>query len=137
MVEEDSQLLDVGLRLPGNLLNTTHEIVKFDGVGAKRHSQCRSESMGILVAEDDILSFVTFKVLGCILEYLNTVVLEKSFLRDMMEGLIEYNIHDNKRLPHVESELVDFVGGNSEHPSFIHELQCSLRYIHRHLSHDR
>jgi hypothetical protein len=109
MVEEDSQLLDVRLRLPGDLLNTTHKIVKVDGVGAEIHSQCRSESMEILLVEDDVLSFVTFKVLGRILKYLNTVVLEESFLRYMMEGLIEYNIHDNKRLPHIKSELVDAV----------------------------
>jgi hypothetical protein len=69
MVEEDSQLLDVGLRLPSDLLNTTHEIVEFHSVGAKRHSQCRSESMEILVVEDDVLSFVTFEVLGCRSEY--------------------------------------------------------------------
>jgi hypothetical protein len=77
------------------------------------------------MVEDDVLSFVTFKVLGRILKYLNTVVLKESFLRYMMEGLIEYNIHDNKRLPHIKSELVDVVRGNSEHPSFV---DCSVAF---------
>jgi hypothetical protein len=81
--------------------------------------------MEILVVEDDVLSFVTFKVLGRILKYLNTIMLEESFLRNMMDGLIEYNIHDYKRLPHVESKLVDIVGGNSEHPSF---MNCSVAF---------
>jgi hypothetical protein len=125
MIKEDSQLLDIRLGLPGNLLNTTHEIVKFNSVGAKRHPQCRSESMEVLMVEDDVFRFVTFEVLSGILENLNTVVLEESLLRYMMEGPIEYNIHDDKCLPHVESELVDVVGGNSEHPSF---MNCSVAY---------
>jgi hypothetical protein len=51
--------------------------------------------------------------------------LEESFLRNMMEGLMEYNIHDDKCLPHVESELLDVVGRNSEHPSF---MNCSVAF---------
>jgi hypothetical protein len=77
------------------------------------------------MVEDDVFSFVTFEVLSGILEYLNTVVLEETFLRYMMEGFIEYDIHDDKCFPHVESELVDVVGRNSEHPSF---MNCSVAF---------
>jgi hypothetical protein len=99
MVEEDSHLFNIGLRLPSNLLNTPHDIVKLDGVGAKGHFQCGFESMEVLMVEDDILSFVTFEVIGRIFEYLDTVMLEESFLRDVMEGFVEYNIHDDESLP--------------------------------------
>jgi hypothetical protein len=82
MVQENSQLLDIRLELASNLLNTAHEIVKFDGVGAKRHPQCRLEAVEVLMMVDDVLSVVTFEMLGRILKYLNTVVLEESFLRN-------------------------------------------------------
>jgi hypothetical protein len=78
------------------------------------------------MVEDDVFSFVTFEVLSSILEYLNSIVLEEAFLRNMMKGFIEYDIHDYKCLPHVESELVNVVG-----TPVLHGLQCSLQYIHR------
>jgi hypothetical protein len=75
--------------------------------------------MEVLIVEDVILSFVTFKMLGRILKYLNTVMLEESFLRNMMEGVIECNIHDDESLPHIEGKLVYAVGRNSEHSTFM------------------
>jgi hypothetical protein len=111
MVEENSQLLDIRPGLANNLLDTTHEIVNFDGVGAKRHPQCRLETVEVLMMVDDVLSF---EMLGRILKYLITVMLEESFLRNMMEGFV-----DDECLPHIESKLVDVVGRNSEQSSFM------------------
>jgi hypothetical protein len=88
-LQENRQLLDIRLGLASNLLDTAHEIVNFDGVGAKRHSQCRLETVEVLMMVDDVFSFVTFGMLGRILKYLNTVVLKESFLRNMMEGFVK------------------------------------------------
>jgi hypothetical protein len=110
VVEEDCQLLDVGLLLASDLLNTTHEIVMFDGVRAKRHARCRLETVEVLLVVDDVLCFMTLEVLRCVLKDLNPVVLEKSFLRNVVERFIESNIHDDECLPHVECPLMNIVG---------------------------
>jgi hypothetical protein len=119
MIEEYCQLFDIRLGFPETC---SARRMRSSSLTA---SEIWLETMEILMVEDDILSFVTFKVLGRIFKYPNSVVLEESFFRSMMEGLVEDDFHDNECLPHVESKLVDVVGGNSEYSSFVN---CSVSF---------